>query len=59
MLALIVVLLLIWLALAIVGFVVKGLMWLAIIAIVLFAITAVVGWIRRRAGGRGSNVQRP
>jgi hypothetical protein len=44
---LLIILLVIWLVLAILGFVVKGLVWLAIIGIVLFAATAVWGWIRR------------
>lgn len=49
MLTFVVVLLVIWLVLAIVGFAVHGLMWLAIIGIVLFVGTAVIGWIRRAA----------
>ena len=48
MLGLIIALLVIWLILAIVGFTIKGLIWLAIIALVLFVITGVVGFIRRR-----------
>jgi hypothetical protein len=50
MLALIVILLVIWAVLAILGFVIKGIIWLAILGIVLFVITAIVGLIRR--GGR-------
>ena len=46
---LLVVLLVIWLVLAILGFVIKGLVWLAIIGIVLFIATAIWGWIRRAA----------
>ncbi|MDQ0768413.1 LPXTG-motif cell wall-anchored protein [Pseudarthrobacter defluvii] len=41
-------LLVIWLILSIVGFVVKGLIWLAIIGLVLFVATAVWGWLKRR-----------
>lgn len=52
MLTLIVVLLVIWVVLAIVGFAVKGLVWLAIVALVLFVITAIVGWIRRSANAK-------
>ncbi|WP_166354689.1 hypothetical protein [Phytoactinopolyspora limicola] len=37
-------LLLVWLALSIIGFVIKGLVWLAIIGIVFFAATALFGW---------------
>jgi len=49
MIALIITLLVIWAILAILGFVIKGLLWLAIIGIILFVITAIVGWIRRAA----------
>lgn len=49
MIALILVLLVIWLVLAILGFAVKGLIWLAILGIVFFIITAIVGWMRRGA----------
>jgi len=41
-------LLVIWLILSIVGFVVKGLIWLAIIGLVLFVATGVWGWLKRR-----------
>ena len=49
MLTLVIVLLAIWLILAVVGFAVKGLIWLAIIGIILFVVTAIIGWIRRTA----------
>lgn len=49
MISLIVVLLVIWIILAVVGFAFKGLLWLAVIAIVLFVATGVLGWIRRKA----------
>lgn len=52
MLALVGVLLVVWLILAVVGFVVKSLLWLAIIALVLFVVTAVFGWVRRKASSR-------
>jgi hypothetical protein len=45
---LIITLLIIWLVLSIFGFVVKGLLWLAVIGLVLFAATAVWGWLKRR-----------
>jgi hypothetical protein len=48
MVGLIVALLVIWVILAVLGFAIKGLFWLAIIGIVLFVITAIVGFIRRR-----------
>ncbi|RDI63761.1 hypothetical protein [Nocardia pseudobrasiliensis] len=47
MLTLIGILLLIWLVLAVLGFVVKGLFWLAIIGIVLFLGTAAWGVLSR------------
>jgi hypothetical protein len=47
MLTLVIVLLIVWLVLAIIGFAVKSLLWLAIIGIVLFVITALWGFIRR------------
>ena len=49
MLVFILALLIIWVILAIIGFVAKGLIWLAIIGIVLFAATSVIGFIRRKA----------
>jgi len=42
-------LLVLWVVLAVVGFVVKSLFWLAIVAIVLFIATGIFGAIRRRA----------
>jgi LPXTG-motif cell wall-anchored protein len=45
---LILALLVIWLVLSIVGFAVKGLIWLAIIGLVLFVATGVWGWIKRK-----------
>ncbi|MET4591203.1 hypothetical protein [Arthrobacter sp. 754] len=45
---LIIALLVIWLVLSIVGFAVKGLIWLAVIALVLFVATGVWGWMKRK-----------
>jgi hypothetical protein len=45
---LIVGLLLLWLVLVVVGFIVKALLWLAILGIVLFVATGVFGAIRSR-----------
>ncbi len=50
MLILIVVLLALWLILSVVGFAIKGLLWLAFIGIILFVVTAIIGFIRRAAG---------
>ncbi|WP_156376828.1 MULTISPECIES: LPXTG cell wall anchor domain-containing protein [unclassified Microcella] len=49
MLKLIVVLLVIWAAFAVIGFVIEGLLWLAFLGLVLLVATAVWGWFRRRA----------
>ena len=46
---LIITLLIIWLVLSILGFAIKGLLWLAVIGLVLFAATAVWGWVKRKA----------
>jgi len=46
---LIVGLLVLWVILAVLGFVVKSLFWLAIVAIILFVATGVFGAMRRRA----------
>ena len=54
MIGFIVLLLVIWLVLAVLGFVIKGLFWLAVIGILLFVATAIVGYIRR--GGSRSKV---
>jgi LPXTG-motif cell wall-anchored protein len=48
MLALIAALLVIWLLFVLLGFIIKGLIWLAIIGIVLFLGTAAWGWLKRR-----------
>ncbi|CAH0232158.1 hypothetical protein SRABI76_02780 [Microbacterium oxydans] len=42
-------LLLAWAALAVLGFVVKGLIWLAVLGVVLFLATVVIGVLRGRA----------
>jgi hypothetical protein len=46
---LIIVLLVLWLVATVVGFAFKGLLWLAIIGIVLFVGTAAIGFVRRKA----------
>ena len=52
MLVLVIVLLVLWLILTVVGFAIKGLMWLAIIGIILFLGTAAIGLVRRKASHR-------
>lgn len=49
MLTFIVVLLIIWLVFTVLGFVIEGLFWLAVIGIVLFLATAAYGWIKRKS----------
>lgn len=49
---LIIALLVVWVVLAVVGFAVKSLFWLAIVGIVLFIATGVFGGLRRRSGAR-------
>lgn len=51
-----VILLIVWLAMSIIGFIGEGLLWLAIVGIVLFVGTSLVGVIRQRAGGTKSSV---
>jgi hypothetical protein len=41
-------LLVIWVALIVVGAIVKGLFWLAVVGLLLFLVTAALGWGRRR-----------
>jgi hypothetical protein len=46
-LALIGILLLVWLAITIIGAVIKGLFWLAVVGLIFFLITAALGWGKR------------
>lgn len=48
MIQFIVILLVIWLVLSILGFVIEGLFWLAVVGIVLFLATGVFGWLKRK-----------
>lgn len=45
----IIALLVLWVVLAVVGFVVKSLLWLAFVAIALLVVTGIVGAVRRRS----------
>lgn len=47
MIILLIVLLVVWLVLTVVGFAFHGLVWLAIIGIILFVGTAIIGIVRR------------
>ena len=42
-------LLVIWLVIVVAGAVIKGLFWLVVVGVVLFLVTAALGWTRRRA----------
>ena len=48
MIGFLVLLLIIWVALVVIGAVIKGLFWLAVVGVVLFLVTAAFGWMRRR-----------
>jgi hypothetical protein len=48
MMQLLVLLLIIWVALAVIGLVVKGLFWLFVIGAVLFVATSAWGWVKER-----------
>ncbi len=47
MLRLLGLLLVVWIALVVIGWVVKGLFWLAVVGLVLLVATAVFGWGKR------------
>lgn len=47
MLTLVIILLAVWLILAIIGFALEGILWLGVVAVVLFVATAVIGFVRR------------
>jgi hypothetical protein len=42
------ILLVIWLAVTVIGAVVKGLFWLAVVGLLFFAVTAALGWNKRQ-----------
>lgn len=49
MLAIIGFLLVVWLVFVILGLLIKGFLWLAVIGIVLLVVTAAWGWLKRNA----------
>jgi hypothetical protein len=49
---LLIILLVVWLALAVVGVIVKSLFWLLIVGVVLFVATAAIGFVKRKTLGR-------
>jgi len=54
LLRIVAVLLVIWLVVAIIGAVVKGLIWLTVAAAVLFVATAAWGYVKHRTTGRSA-----
>jgi hypothetical protein len=46
---LLITLLVIWFVLSILGLIIEGLLWLAFIGLLLFAATALWGWMKQRA----------
>jgi uncharacterized membrane protein len=48
MVILVVILLVLWLVGAVVGFAIKGLLWVGVVAIILFCGTALISMLRRR-----------
>jgi len=50
-----IILLVVWAVLSVVGFAIKGLLWLAVIGIILFVGTILFGMIRNRARRRGGS----
>ncbi|PPK65077.1 hypothetical protein V5P93_004180 [Actinokineospora auranticolor] len=52
MVVLVIVLLVAWLIVSVIGFALKGLVWLGIIGVVLFIGTAAIGAVRRKASRR-------
>ncbi|WP_168428978.1 MULTISPECIES: hypothetical protein [Microbacterium] len=44
-----IILLVVWAVLSVVGFAIKGLLWLAVIGIILFVGTLIFGFVRNRA----------
>lgn len=47
MIGLLVLLLVVWLVLTVLGFTLHGLLWLAVVGIILFVATGALGWFRR------------
>ncbi len=53
-------LLVVWLAISVLGFVIHGLFWLAVIGALFFVATSVLGWNRRHSvGGPGGRRSLP
>lgn len=48
MIRLVLLLLVVWLVLAVLGLIIKGLLWLTVIGLVLFLVTSAWGWLKHR-----------
>lgn len=48
MIQFIIILLVLWLVISVLGFVIEGFFWLAVIGIVLFVATGIFGWLKRK-----------
>lgn len=49
-------LLLVWIVLSVAGFLIEGLLWLALIGLGLFVLTSIFYWVKRKARGASSRV---
>lgn len=54
MVNLLIFLLIVWIAISIIGAVIEGLLWLTGVGVVLFLVTVVYLWIKRKATNGGS-----
>jgi hypothetical protein len=51
------ILLVLWLAVTVIGAVVEGLFWLAVVGLLFFVATAVLGWGKRSDRGRPHDIR--
>jgi hypothetical protein len=51
------ILLVLWLAVTVIGAVVEGLFWLAVVGLLFFVATAVLGWGKRGPRGRPHDIR--
>ncbi|ABY22201.1 hypothetical protein RSal33209_0451 [Renibacterium salmoninarum ATCC 33209] len=49
MLQIILIILVVWIGLVVLGFLIKGLFWLAVVGVILFLATAAFGWLKRNS----------
>jgi len=55
MIGFLITLLIIWIVLSVLGFVIEGLFWLAVVGIVLFLATSAWGWFTRKSRNSGGS----